>query len=234
MNALPQSITHKILYSLSTFSERQKGLLYGDVQVKLLTDERATRDAILDGLGWIEKSTTQNDVAMVFLSGHGWNDPADRTYYFIPLNFEGAQLRRTAVPSVEIQKAIQSTMGKVVVFLDTCYSGNVLGAGGRELRGDVNGLANELVSAENGAVVLMASTGNQVALERPEWGNGAFTKFLVEGLGGKADLMKKGRVMISALGYYISEKVKELTGGQQTPASATPKTIPDFAVAMSR
>ena len=214
--------------------QRQKGLLYGDVQVKLLTNERATRDAILDGLEWIEKSTTQNDVAMVFLSGHGWNDPADRTYYFIPANFEEARLRRTAVPSVEIQKTIQSIKGNVVVFLDTCYSGNVLGSGAMESRGDINGLANELVSAENGAVVLTASTGRQVALERPEWGNGAFTKFLVEGLSGKADLMKIGRITIGALGVYISEKVKELTGGQQTPASATPKTIADFAVAMSR
>ncbi|MEO8383172.1 MAG: hypothetical protein ABI779_26180 [Acidobacteriota bacterium] len=206
----------------------QKGLLYGDVQVKLLTDERATRDAILDGLEWIEKSTSENDIGMLFLSGHGWND-SDRTYYFIPVNFEEARLRRTAVASVEIQKTIQSMKGNVVVLLDTCYSGSVLGS-----QGDVNGVANVLLSAENGAVVLTASTGGQVALERTEWGNGAFTLALMEGLGGKADFMKKGRIMIGALGYFVSERVKELTGGQQTPASATPKTIADFPVAMLR
>src|SRR5450759_4167446 len=34
----------------------QQGLLYQSVQVKLLTDEGATRDAILDGLEWVGKS----------------------------------------------------------------------------------------------------------------------------------------------------------------------------------
>ncbi|MBZ5623305.1 MAG: caspase family protein [Acidobacteriia bacterium] len=213
--------------------QRQKGLLYRDVQVKLLTDERATRDAILDGLEWVEKNTAQNDIGMLFLSGHGWND-AGGSYYFIPANFEADRLRRTAVASAEMQKTVQSIMGKVVVFLDTCYSGNVLGGQGRELRGDINGVANELVSAENGAVVFTASSGRQVALERTEWGNGAFTKALMEGLSGKADMMNRGRITVNALDYYISERVRELTDNQQTPTTAKPKTIADFSIAIRR
>ena len=211
--------------------QQQKGLLYRAVQVKLLTDEHATRDAILDGLEWVEKNTTQNDIGMLFLSGHGWND-AGGSYYFIPVNFEADRLRRTAVASAEMQKTVQSIMGKVVVFLDTCYSGNVLGARGTELRGDINAVANELVSAENGAVVFTASSGRQVALERTEWNNGAFTKALLEGLSGKADMMGRGRITINALDYYISERVKELTGDQQTPTTAKPQTIADFSVAL--
>ena len=213
--------------------QRQKGLLYRDVQVRLLRDQDATRDAILDGLEWVEKNTTQNDVGMLFLSGHGWND-ASGTYYFIPANFEVDRLRSTAVPSAEVQKTVQSMAGKVVVFLDTCFSGNVLGGTAAELRGDINRVANELVSAENGAVVFTASSGRQVALERPEWGNGAFTKALMEGLGGKADMMGKGTITINALDYYISERVKELTENQQTPTTAKPQTIADFPVALRR
>jgi uncharacterized caspase-like protein len=213
--------------------QRQKGLLYRDVQVKLLTDEHATRDAILDGLEWVEKNTTQNDIGMLFLSGHGWND-ASGTYYFIPANFEVDRLRSTAVPSAEVQKTVQSMAGKVVVFLDTCFSGNVLGGSAAELRGDINRVANELVSAENGAVVFTASSGRQVALERPEWGNGAFTKALMEGLSGKADMMGRGTITINALDYYISERVKELTENQQTPTTAKPQTIADFPVALRR
>lgn len=213
--------------------QRQKGVLYRDVQVKLLRDQDATREAILDGLEWVEKHTTQNDVGMLFLSGHGWNDSSG-IYYFIPVNFEVNRLRQTAVPSAEVQKTVQTMAGKVVVFLDTCYSGNVLGGRSGELRGDINGVANELVSAENGAVVFTASSGRQVALERPEWGNGAFTKALMEGLGGKADMLGKGRITINALDYYISERVKELTENQQTPTTAKPQTIADFPIALRR
>ena len=52
----------------------QKGRLYRDIKVKLLVDGAASKDEIVDGLDWIEKKTTQHDVAMVFLSGHGVND----------------------------------------------------------------------------------------------------------------------------------------------------------------
>lgn len=38
------------------------------------------------------------------------------------------------------------------------------------------------IIAENGAVVFTSSTGRQYSLENEDWGNGAFTKALVEGL----------------------------------------------------
>jgi len=56
----------------------------------------------------------------------------------------------------------------------------------------------------------------------------------VEGIGGKADYMGKGRITINMLDLYISERVKELTKGKQTPATAKPKTIPDFPLALKR
>ncbi len=62
----------------------QKDRLYRDVTVKLLTDTQATKDDILDGLDWIRKETTSKDVAMVFFSGHGFND--SEGYYFLTAN----------------------------------------------------------------------------------------------------------------------------------------------------
>jgi len=34
------------------------------------------------------------------------------------------------------------------------------------------------------------------------------------------------------LDLYISDRVKELTKGQQTPVTAKPETVPDFPVAV--
>ena len=33
------------------------------------------------------------------------------------------------------------------------------------------------------------------------------------------------------VGLHLSERVKELTRGQQTPTTAKPKTVPDFPIA---
>jgi uncharacterized caspase-like protein len=117
-------------------------------------------------------------------------------------------------------------------FFDTCHSGNVLG--GKPLRRDMNRLINELSSAETGVVVFAASTGQQLSAEDPAWGNGAFTKALLEGLSGKADYSKRGVVTINALDLYIAERVAELTRNQQTPTTAKPLTIANFPIAAVR
>jgi WD40 repeat protein len=210
----------------------QKGLLYRDVVVKVLTNEHATKDEILDGLDWIRKETTSKDVAMVFFAGHGLNDQ-NGIYYFLPYNTDLEKLLRTGVPFTDIKNTVQSLAGKTLFFIDTCHSGNVLG-GRRGLADDLNGIINELSSAESGAVVFAASTGNQYSLEDVKWNNGAFTKALVEGITGRADYTGKGRITINMLDLYISERVKELTGGKQTPTTAKPNTVPDFPIAVKR
>ena len=210
----------------------QKGLLYRDVVAKVLTNEQASKDNVLDGLDWIRKETTSKDVAMVFFAGHGLNDQ-NGVYYFLPYNTDLEKLLRTGVPYTDIKNTVQSLAGKTLLFIDTCHSGNVLG-GRRGLADDLNGIINELSSAENGAVVFAASTGNQSSLEDAKWNNGAFTKALVEGFMGKADYAGKGKITVNMLDLYLSERVKELTGGKQTPTTAKPNTIQDFPIAVKK
>jgi WD40 repeat protein len=212
--------------------ERQKGGLYRDVVVRLLTDERASKDEVLDGLDWIRKETTSKDVAMVLFAGHGVNDQNGR-YYYLPYNTDLEKLLRTGVSFEDIKNTVSALAGKTLFFIDTCHSGNVLGAR-RALNLDIVGVINELSSAENGAVVFAASTGNQYSLENPAWHNGAFTLAVVEGVGGRADYTGKGRITINMLDLYISERVKELTGGRQTPTTAKPNTVPDFPIALKK
>jgi len=96
---------------------------------------------------------------------------------------------------------------------------------------DLNGVINELASAGNGAVVFAASNGRQYSLERTEWQNGAFTKALVEGLRGRADVRHTGRVTFKMLGPLHLRAVKELTHGEQTPTTGVPGTVEDFPIA---
>jgi WD40 repeat protein len=210
---------------------KQKTGLYRDVVVKTITDEKATKDDILDGLEWLQKETTSKDVAMVFLAGHGVNDPSG-IYYFLPVNASTEKLKRTGVPFSDIKNTVASLAGKTIMFIDTCHSGNIMGT--RRGAADITGIVNELASAENGAIVFASSTGNQYSLEDSKWGNGAFTKALIEGLNGKADYTGKGKITINMLDLYLSERVKELTGGKQTPTTTKPNTISDFPVAVKK
>lgn len=214
----------------------QKGKLYREVEVKLLTDAQATADAVVDGLDWLQKQVTQHDVGMVFLAGHGLNDPT-QGYTFLPVNADPERLRRTGVAMDEFRKTLAALPGKAVFFLDTCHSGNVLGGSGkvsRALNNDVVAVVNELSSAANGAVVFSSSTGRQLSYEDPAWGNGAFTKAVVEGLNGKANYQNTGRITHKMLDLYISERVKALTAGKQSPVSQAPGGVPDFPLAVVR
>ena len=38
---------------------------------------------------------------------------------------------------------------------------------------------------------------------------------------------------MNMLDLYLSERVKELTGGKQTPTTVKPQTVPDFPMAVS-
>ena len=218
------------------FSEamrRQKGRLYRDVEIRLLTDLQATRDDVADGLDWLQKQVTQKDVGMVFLAGHGVNDP-NGLYYFLPQNADTDKLKRTGIPFSDIKNTLSTLAGKALFFVDTCHSGNIIGGRRAAVAANMTGALNELSSAENGVVVFSSSTGRQYSLEDPSWGNGAFTKALVEGLSGQADYNKNGRITYKMLDFYISERVKQLTAGQQTPVTLTPHGVPDFPVVMLR
>ncbi|MCG2760052.1 MAG: caspase family protein [Candidatus Delongbacteria bacterium] len=211
--------------------KKQEKKLYREVVIRLLTDQNATKDNILDGLEWIQRETTSKDVAMIFIAGHGMNDSSGDLYY-LPQDVRIDKLKRTGLLAEEVINTISSIAGKVIYFMDTCHSGNMKVTGRRGEAVDATKVVMELSSAENGAIVFASSTGRQYSLEDDKWNNGAFTKALVEGLSGKAAITGTERISINMLDLYISERVKDLTGGKQHPTTAKPDMIRDFPIAV--
>lgn len=210
--------------------QAQQGLLYRAVEVRLLTDAEAGRDNILDGLEWLQREVGAKDVGMFFLAGHGVNDPTG-VYYYLPRDADPQRLKRSGLVFSEIKHTLAGLAGKSLFFIDTCHAGNILG-GKRRYVPDVTAVVNELASAENGVVVFSSSTGREYSEERDEWRNGAFTKALLEGLGGQADVHRSGRITHKMLDFYISERVKALTEGRQHPVTQSPLGAPDFPLAV--
>ncbi|RKZ56601.1 MAG: hypothetical protein DRR08_21270 [Candidatus Parabeggiatoa sp. nov. 2] len=214
--------------------QRGKGL-YDGIKTRLYSN--ATFKDILKGLEWIKKQTQRQDTAMIFLAGHGFNDEGGE-YYFFPKDGQVKHIFSTALPYFQLKHSMATINGKVLFFVDTCYSGN-LTAGNLRLP-DMTGLTNKLASAKSGVVVYAASAGNQSSVEYRGWQNGAFTEALLEGLSGKAGY---GEISFLKLGTYLAERVPELVEEvakkygkqlQQTPTFATPQAMPAFAIVKVR
>lgn len=204
--------------------------LYGDIQIVLLTDELATRKAVLEGLAKISSQVKADDVGVVFIAGHGFNAD-DGTYYYLPFDFDRTALESTgSAASGVVYSAIRETLagmaGRAMLFIDTCHSGNVLG------RSDLTSVINDLTARENNVVVFASSTSKELSQESDAWKNGAFTKALVAGLRGEADLLKDGKVMYTGLQYYLSRTVSTMTRGAQHPVVIAPGGVEDFVVAI--
>jgi hypothetical protein len=205
--------------------------LYKDVHARLLRDGGATRQAILEGLEWLEREADAPDVAVVFLAGHGITNPRGE-YYFLPYDGKPLSIKTTAVKGHDFRDFLSAVAGKAVLFLDTCHAGAFetdLSGRTRELaETDVTRFANELAGAESGVIVFASSTGEQKSYELDEQGHGAFTHALLEGLEGPADYTKDFFLYISELETYLTERVSELTDKRQKPVTTKPRVTENY------
>jgi hypothetical protein len=213
---------------------RQEGGLYERVEARVLLDEQATRDQILDGMQWLQEQTTAKDVAILFLAGHGDEDLSTSVYYFLPHDADVKAIRRSMISQQELQLTLRSLAGKGLLFLDTCHAAGVMAGVDLQRRSppDVSRVVQELSSVDNGTVIYAAATGRQLSQESSSWNNGAFTKAVVEGLLGRAAYYPNRPITIQMLFVYVSERVKQLTGGMQTPLLVMPQAISDFPLAI--
>lgn len=211
--------------------QQQKGRLYNDVVIKTITEKEASKVNILNGLQWIQEKTTKKDIAMIFFAGHGVNDK-NGIYYMLPVDADVRYLRSTCINFEEIKQTQSTIEGKVIVFIDACHSGNILGTGGNYINGLINLLSSTVKGA--GAITFTSSTGKETSFENLSWGNGAFTKALVEGLNGAASIGVGKEITYTSLALYISQQVKKITADKQHPTFVPAPNTPDFPIALAK
>lgn len=214
--------------------EHQAGRLYGHVDCQVLLNEAATEQGILAALDRLADSSNPASITVIFLSAHGASNPERTTYAFVTYDFG---MGSRGLPGAELKARLERMQGKVLMLMDTCHSGNVLGEGRMRSLDDVirrTRFINELLQAGPGSVVFSSSSGAQYSLESPAWGNGAFTKALKEGLNGAADPRKTGRVTTDNLDAWLRARVAELTQGKQTPVIGKSEGLPAFPLVLTR
>jgi len=134
-----------------------------------------------------------------------------------------------------ILRTIKNRKGAMVVMLDTCQSGASVDASvptGSAV--DMNRLVNELGDKTLGVFLYASALGRQFSYEKAEWGNGAFTKAMIEGLSGKADRENTGFIDTDELALYVRRRVLGMTTQMQEPVRIKPDAAPEMKIARQK
>jgi WD40 repeat protein len=195
--------------------------LYAAVQVQRLTDQDATQEVIRRGLATMRTAMAQGegrDLAVIHFSGHG--ALLDGEFYLLPHGVkvgDPVALTATALSASALRQQLEGLAkhGRVLVLLDACRSGGSMASGQALVADDATRLRTALVGPN--ITVLTSSTAAELSREDPKWGNGAFTKIVLEALSSRADANRNGLISISELTGYLTRHVPGLTDGAQHP-----------------
>lgn len=211
---------HKDALDIAAFFEWRKARgPFSETNIRLRTDRHVTRETLREDLEWLRAGAEAEDIALVFLFGHGVSDESGR-FVFLTSDVDPEHPSRRGFDCRELVSALRAVRGGVATFLDVCREG------GTGEAPDVDPLINELAAPENGVAAISATSGRSFSLESVEWRAGAFAKALLEGLDGSA-----GAVRLSDLAAYVRVRVGELAGGRQVPGTAVPPVVGDAVLA---
>lgn len=177
--------------------------LFSAVDVTLLTDQQATRSAVLDAFDRLATRVRPNDTFLFYVASHGVRSPDDGRFLLIPHDVTDLTSWRSVGQSAIDETALIGALSRIrardaLLFLDTCYSGAVT----------ADALAN--VGHETGRYLLAASSSLQEALDSYDNRNGVFVYAVREGLQGRAAHGSDDVVSALALGEYVSARVGQL------------------------
>lgn len=192
---------------VSTISASDLSMYDRLVTPVILTNRDATKLNIEKGLASLVKDVDQDDVVMLFFSGHGVMDGDDT--YFMSVDATGDD-PYTGVDFSLIRKnmtKMKDKKCKVLIFMDACYSGAMF---------STKSNLKSITFAESDIVGFYSSTASQTSAEFSSDENGVFTKALLSGLKGNAK-NKEGEITTFGLGKYVSDFVSKQTRGKQSP-----------------
>jgi len=190
---------------------------YREVRSLVLTNGDATRESILSGLSRFLGQAGPDDVAVLFVAGHGIRDLTTGSYYFLPAPATADNLLTEGLRMSdfdEMLRVVRRNVRAVVIMLDTCHAGALGIPSSRVVSADE--MARQM-SAGEGFYLLAATKPGEESKEQTALGHGAFTYSVLEGLRGSADTDGDGILSVSELFGYVARRVPALTQGQQHP-----------------
>jgi hypothetical protein len=158
--------------------------------VTLLTDEKATREAILNAVQTLILQAQENDLVVIYISSHGSPTKKEKGLGGIGhIVTYDTRLQNIWVDAIEYQDFASKTAlipaRRKVAFLDTCFSGQASKAGAKLLSIEGVGVddrtAKMFLSGE-GTFVITSSKSDERSWESESIENSYFTYYLIDAL----------------------------------------------------
>lgn len=217
-----------------------------DQHIRLLHDQTATRQAILDGLAWLQAQAAADKEAtiVVYYSGHGWLDPANK-YYLLSHDIEPFDIPGSALAAEVFTHALRKIEAKrLLVFIDSCHAQGMASAKNKDQpaiklpRGFTQAALPKAVVGDlkqgGGRAVFTSSLGEQSSWVRPDNTMSIYTYHLIEALQGAGnqpgDTVVRVSNLMNHLGKAVPESARQLCQAEQKPFFDT--AAEDFGVAM--
>ncbi len=196
---------------------RSQEKLFRKTYVTVLLNEQATSARVKKELVYELKKAGKDDTVVLFLSGHGADDPQNPgEYFFITHDGQPDNLEATAVNLTEMKFMKRLDTRRAVLIADTCHAGGFSMHGVKAVEASFRRLMNQFKESE-GKVILTSCQPHEISRESESLGNSVFTYYLLEGLKGAADANGDGIVALQEVYQYVYEKAKHETGGDQHP-----------------
>ncbi|MCA9050594.1 MAG: SUMF1/EgtB/PvdO family nonheme iron enzyme [Planctomycetaceae bacterium] len=199
-----------------------RGLIPPD-HVKLLLDADVTREKVVEALVWLKRQAAEDDLVLVYFSGHGAVD-AEGTAYWLMQNSQLKNLRGTAFEELNITRLLEEiSSDRLVVLVDACFAAATAHAGMKAAVVDVSRLFRQFDGT--GRVLICSSNGQEPSLvisdsNHPGHGHSVFTWHLLEAVGGAGDANHDGVITLEETWKYLSPAVRKTAtelGGRMTP-----------------
>ena len=194
--------------------------------IKLLLDEEATAENILNSMSDLYEKADSNDLIIFYFAGHGLEG------MFLPVDYENGNNIVSHGSVINIMK--DSEAKYKLILADACHSGSLgvkydeyisngsqfpLSAtrGGKSIREQTIEFYKSFTNVKAGLSIIMSSAPDEISLEANKLQQGVFSYFIIEGLKGKADSDKNKTITAKELFDYVSKNVDRYTHGFQTP-----------------
>jgi len=195
-------------YQVYAFLKSPEGGALPDEQIRLVIDESATIPNILSQMQALFYKADENDVVLMFYSGHGLDGS------FVPIDYNG---RNDLLDHSKLKEVFEKSSARhKICIADACYSGSL--AVDKKINAEfLQAFYSEYDETDPGMAFLLSSKEQEVSLEDKGLKQGIFSHFLIRGIKGEADENENGIVTIGELFSFLYESVSHYTGGQQTP-----------------
>lgn len=198
-------------YGLSSVLEQQ-----GDFKIAVFSDLTAdgteqsfsstffpTKKSIEDYLSAIAqfRDISPNDLVVFSFSGHGISDERGNGY-FLPIDWDNSAPYRSAIPVSAVTSWLQRLgVSKSLILVDACREEM---STSRSVDG-ISRLYEQKFDSAHVSAVFYATKQAGYSYEDTQSDYGAFTRFLIEGLGGQSDKDQDGLVTFRELSIYVED-----------------------------